>query len=326
MAHLIEISWVPSATPGVTYNIYRGLTLNNESNVALNVSPVTGTTYTDSTVFAGIAYSYLVKAVEGAVESLAGSQVESAPVPFTSGPTLLDLGASNAFSVLAATTITVAGAGPTLIGGDLGLSPGTSITGFPPAMIAGAFHITDSVAASAIADALTTYTAYKALASGTTIGGDLSSQVLAPGVYNVATSTGIGADGTLILDGGGNPAAVWIFQVGTTLITAANTHMILINGAQAANVFWLVGTSATLGAGSTFVGTIIAHASISIGDSGSTNGRLIALTGAITFAGVYSTQMFERSSCPVAYPERRSALLPPAPPAAPGAVTVIAES
>jgi len=326
MAHSIEISWIPSTSPVTGYNIYRGLTLGNESNIPLNNTPVTGTTYTDNTVFVGVSYSYLVKSVLGIVESLTGSEIESAPVPFSAVPPTFAMGASNAFSVLAASTITVAGAGPTTICGDLGLSPGTSITGFPPAIISGAYHINDDIAASGIIDANTVFNEYKAITSATTIGGDLGSITLTSGVYKVATSTGIGATETLILDGGGNPDSVWVFQIGTTLITAANTHIILIGGAQAANVFWLVGSSATLGATSTFVGTIIAYSSISVGDSVNVNGRLIALTGAVTFGGIAYIQMFEKVSCNLVTPAQELPLLPPAPPAAPGEVTIILEN
>jgi hypothetical protein len=114
----------------------------------------------------------------------------------------------------------------------------------------------------------------------TIISGDLGGQTLAPGVYK-STST-IGITGQLALDAGGDPNAVWIFQIGSALTTATSSTIVLLNGASAGNVFWQIGSSATVGATSVFCGTIVAQASISCGSGASVAGRLLALTGAIT--------------------------------------------
>lgn len=323
MTHSITITWAASAPPVSGYNIYRGTALGQESNTPLNTSLITATTYTDNTVFPGITYSYYVKSVLGIIESVGSLEVLSPSVPFEAVPPVYGMGASNSFLVLAASTVTVAGAGPTLISGDVGLSPGTSITGFPPALISGSFHVHDAYAASGITDLTTVYNQYKALTGGITIGGDIGNTTMVPGIYKVATSTGLG-EGTLILDGGGNPNSVWVFQIGTTLITAASTNILLVGGAQAGNIFWIVGTSATLGATSNFAGTIIANASISVGASVYVDGRLGALTGAITFAGIATVQMFTANHTLVT-PAVLPALAPPAPPAAPTGLIITNE-
>ena len=109
---------------------------------------------------------------------------------------------------------------------------------------------------------------------------DLSGLTLATGVYTDPSSFFL--TGTLTLDGGGDPNAVWIFQTGSTLITGAGSQVFLINGAQASNIFWQVGSSATLGAGSQFEGSILAQESITLTTGASLTGRDLALTGAVT--------------------------------------------
>jgi hypothetical protein len=192
----------------------------------------------------------------------------------------LSLGAATSFAILGASTVT--NTGNTVITGDLGLYPGTSITGFPPGTVSGTIHDTDAAAQAAQAAALATFTAGNALPGGVTLPGDIGGTTVTPGVYKSASSLGI--TGTVVLDGGGNPNASWIFQIGSTLTTAAGNSVVsLINGANAANIFWLVGSSATLGTNTTFNGTIIAQASVTATTGANvTGGRLIALTGAVT--------------------------------------------
>jgi hypothetical protein len=190
----------------------------------------------------------------------------------------LALAGASTFAVLGASTVT--NTGSSVITGDLGLYPGTSITGFPPGTVIGTIHDTDAAAQAAQTAATAAFTTGNALPGGITIVGDLGGQTLTPGVYKASSSAAI--TGTLTLDAGGNPNASWTFQIGSTLTTASSSVVSLINGASAANVFWLVGSSATLGTSSTFKGTIIAQASVTATTSAGVVGRLFALTGAVT--------------------------------------------
>jgi hypothetical protein len=194
----------------------------------------------------------------------------------------LSLGGATSFAVLGASTVT--NTGSSVITGDLGLYPGTSITGFPPGTVIGTIHDTDAAAQAAQTAANATFTAGNALPGAVAISADIGGQTLTPGVYRSATSLAI--TGTLVLDGQGNPNASWIFQIGvtpSTLTTAAGNSVVsLINGASAANIFWLVGSSATLGTNTTFKGTIIAQASVTATTGAGIVGRLFALTGAVT--------------------------------------------
>jgi hypothetical protein len=194
----------------------------------------------------------------------------TAPVP---------LGTAASYAVLAGSTITNTGA--TTITGDLGLSPGTSVTGFPPGQVNGTTHVADSAAVQAQADLTTAYGNAAARTVSATIPVELGGTTQTPGVYNSAAGT-FGITGTLTLDAQGNPDAVFIFQAASTLITAAASRVSLINGAQASNVFWVVGSSATLGTSSTLQGTILALTSITETTGAIVNGRTLARNGAVT--------------------------------------------
>jgi type VI secretion system secreted protein VgrG len=191
------------------------------------------------------------------------------------------LGSAEGFAVMGASTVT--STGNTVLNGNLGLSPGTSITGFgPPGIVNGTTYIADGVAAKAQADALT---AYNALSSETTTenltGQDLGGLTLdANGVWTFDSSAQL--TGTLILDAQGNSDATFVFKIGSTLTTASDASVILINGAQADNVFWQVGSSATLGTGTAFDGTILANQSITLNTGANVDGRVLALNAAVT--------------------------------------------
>ena len=200
----------------------------------------------------------------------------------------VSLGTAAPFSVLAATTIT--NTGLTVVGGELGIYPNgaSSITGFPPG-ISGDIHAGDAVAKQAQADASSAYNQAAGLASTKALTGqDLGGMTLPPGVYTFTSSAGL--TGTLTLDAQGNPNAQWVFQIGSTLTTASASSVLLINGANACNVFWQVGSSATLGTGTTFAGNIIAHTSITVTTGSSVNGGLYALTAAVTLDSNKITQ------------------------------------
>jgi hypothetical protein len=190
------------------------------------------------------------------------------------------LGAAQTFVVLGAATVT--NAGPTVIVGNLGVSPGTAVTGFPPGTISGGtIHSDDPAATSAQADAHTAYADLLAESCGTNLSGlilgtSVGATTLVPGVYCFAASAQL--TGTLTLSGAGP----YIFQIGSTLITATNSAVVLTNGATAANVFWQVGSSATLGVDSVVAGTVLAAVSITVDTGTNVEGRVIALVGAVT--------------------------------------------
>ncbi len=189
------------------------------------------------------------------------------------------LGAASNFAVLAAST--VANAGASNLRGDVGVAPGTSITGFPPAILIGTLHAGDPIAVQAEADALLAYASMTANVCGTDLTGqDLGGLVLAPGTYCFDVAATLA--GTLTLDGQGQPGAVFVIRTGSTLTTAVASAVALVNGATAENVYWRIGSSATLGTGSTMVGTMIAQASITASAGAVVSGRLIALTAAVT--------------------------------------------
>lgn len=184
------------------------------------------------------------------------------------------LGTAGNFGVLAASTVTSTGA--TAITGGLGLSPGTAVTGFPPGAVNGAVHVADATAALAQVDLTAAYLDASGRASGGLLPANIGGTTITPGVYNAATSLGITGNVTL------NGAGVYIFQIPTTLTTASTSQVILAGGATAANVFWQVGSSATLGTGSVFYGNILAQASITITTGAVLSGRALARTGAVT--------------------------------------------
>lgn len=190
------------------------------------------------------------------------------------------LGTAGSFSVLAGAGVT--NTGPTTVNGDLGTCPTPAITGFPPGVVNGATHANDAVACGAKSDLTTAYNDAAGRAPTTTFPAatELGGMTLAPGVYKSPTSFAI--TGPLTLDGQGDPSAVFIFQAGSTLITAVNSSVVPINGAQACNVFWQIGSSATLGVGSTFLGTIMALTDISANTNATIQGRLLARNGAVT--------------------------------------------
>jgi ice-binding like protein len=284
MVNQITIQWNASPGPISGYNVRRGTAPGNEGVTPLNATPIIGTTYTDTTVYPGVSYSYEVTAVYNGIESAESVAIFTAPVPFPASPTSLDgyLVAAASFGILAGSTVTNVPGTATQVSGDVGVSPGTSITGFgPPASISGVFHLGDFVSAAAQTAVQVAFTQGNTIAGGVTIPADLGGSTLTPGVYTNATSVAI--TGVLVLDGGGNPNAVWVFQIGSTLTTAvSNSSVMLVGGAQAANVYWLVGSSATLNSDTAFAGNILAQSSITVNSTVAVNGRLLAMTGAVT--------------------------------------------
>ena len=192
----------------------------------------------------------------------------------------VNLGTTAAFAVMAGSTVT--NTGPSSLAGDLGLYPGTAITGFPPGKLtSGTVYVAPSgVAKQAQADLATAYNDAAGRTPATTVSADLGGQTLAPGVYKASSS--IGLTGTVTLDGQNNLSSVFVFQAGSTLITATSSTVKLIDGAQACNVFWQVGSSATLGTTTTFVGSVLALTSATLDTGAVVDGRILARNGAVT--------------------------------------------
>ena len=234
-----------------------------------------------------------------------GAQTASA-----AGPPAVGLGTATSFAVLAGAGIT--NTGPTTINGDVGTYPTTTETGFGSVTLSGTNHAGDAVTQGAKTDLVTAYNT--AAGSGPTIpiAGNLGGQTLVPGVYNSASS--IGLTGALTLSGGSTD--VWIFQAGSTLTTASGSSVVLIGGAQSCNVFWQIGSSATIGTGSAFKGTIIALSSITVTTGATIDGRALARNGAVTL----DTNTITRSTCAAAPAPTAT----PAPSAAPTASPVAA--
>lgn len=189
------------------------------------------------------------------------------------------LGQAGSFAVLGGTTVTNTGA--TIVTGDVGVSPGTAITGFPPGTLSGTMHSNDAVAQGAQSDLATAYNALASQACNTDLTGtDLGGLTLTSAVYCFSSTAQL--TGTLTLDAQGNPNAVFVFQIGSALTTASAANVLVINGGSDCNVFWQAGSSATLGTGSGFVGNILALASITLTTSATSHGSLLARNGAVT--------------------------------------------
>jgi len=190
------------------------------------------------------------------------------------------LGAAAPFAVLAGSTVT--NTGPTSVTGDLGVSPGSAVSGFPPGTLVGTEHAGDPTAGLA-EGALTT--AYNDAAGRTlcpiSIAGNLGGMTLAPGLYKSTSSLEV-SSGDLTLDGRGDASAVFIFQMASTLMTTSGRHVVLIGNAKAANVYWQVGTSATFGSTSAFQGTVMADQAITMMTGASLTGRVLARIAAVT--------------------------------------------
>jgi hypothetical protein len=207
---------------------------------------------------------------------LAGGAAQAAVVPTVA------LATSARYSVLAGDTVT--NTGDSVLGGSLGLSPGTAVTGFPPGLVVppGTTDVANAAAAQAKSDLTAAYVDAAGRPVDATTTADLANLVLQGGVYSGPSKSPLSLTGPLVLDGAGNADSVFVFQTDSTLITASGSTVTLVNGAQACNVFWQVGSSATLGTGSVFAGNILALTSISVTNGVLVHGRALARNGAVT--------------------------------------------
>jgi hypothetical protein len=199
------------------------------------------------------------------------------------GQVPVPLASTASYAVLAHSTVT--NTGNSALTGDVGLSPGTSITGFPPGTITGTQNITTPGAAGAEANLTVAYNNASGRSNcAVSVAGNIGGQTLTPGLYKSTSSLAI-SSGDLTLSGGGNPNGVFIFQVASAFTTTSGRAVILSGGAQAGNVFWQIGSSATIGTTSVMKGTILAHDSISFLTGSSLVGRAMAATGQVSLSG-----------------------------------------
>jgi len=215
----------------------------------------------------------------------AGNSTPSAPglglastiVPATAS---VDVRSAARFAVLAGSTVT--NTGPTKIVGDVGISPGSAITGFPPGVIHGHVYVDDSVARQAKLDLTTAYNdAMGRSLNPIKVAGNIGGQTLYPGLYKSTSSLSI-SSGDLTLDARGHLGAVFLFQIASKFTMTTGRQVILTNGARARNVFWAVGSSATFGTGCSFYGNLLVHQSVSMATGTVMIGRALARVGAVT--------------------------------------------
>jgi hypothetical protein len=205
---------------------------------------------------------------------LSGGTANAAIVP------TVPLATTSQYSVLAGSTVTNTNT-PTKLALSLGLSPGTSVTNFPPGQVT-VQNIANGPAGIAKNDLTNAYNNAAGRETTANTGADLGNLILQAGVYAVHSRGAMGLTGPLVLDGAGNKNSVFIFQTNSSLITASGSTVQLINGAQECNVFWQVGSSATLGTGSVFRGNIMADQSVTVNSGVTVHGRAMARVAAVT--------------------------------------------
>ena len=245
-----------------------------------------------------------------AVTAMGGPTANAAHLP------TVGLGTADSFAVLAGSGIT--NTGPSVINGDIGSYPTTSITGFPPGTVNGTNHGGDADTQGAKSDLVTAYNDAAGRTPVTTVPTELGGTTLTHGVYSSAAGT-FGITGALTLDAEGDSSAVFIFQMASTLTTATASSVVLIGGAQSCNVFWQVGSSATLGGSTSFRGNILALTSITLVTSATVDGRALARNGAVTL----DTNTITTATCAAAPTATPTATPTPTPTVAPTATPTV---
>lgn len=255
-----------------------------------------------------------------AVASCAPDGREDAPIEpkaVSQSATAPALGTTQSFAVLAGSTVT--NTGSSVVTGNLGVSPGLAVTGFPPGLVlGGTIHAGDATAAQAQSDATTAYNALASQPCDQNLSGqDLGGMTLTSGTYCFSSSAQL--TGTLTLDAQGNPGSIFIIKTGSTLTTASNSKVVIINGGSSCNVFFQIGSSATLGTGSAVMGSLFALTSITLTTGASLQGRAIARNGAVTL----DTNSVNATVCSVAAVADAGSVVPDAGVAVPDAGTMV---
>jgi hypothetical protein len=269
----------PSTINSATFTLKQGATTIPG---AVSYSGTTASYNPTSSLSSSTTYTATIKvgAMDLAGNSIVSDYIWSFSTGTASGQQTVDLQTAGDFAILAGAGIT--NTGLTIINGDAGTSPTGTVNGFPPGIVNGSIHAADPIAAQAKIDLTTAYNDAQGRATGAiSLPGDLSGITLAPGLYSNSSSVMLSA-GNVTLDAMGDANAIFILQMGSTLTTNPGTGFILAGGAQAKNIFWSVGTSATLGTNSTFYGNILADQSISMNTGAILNGRALTRIGAVT--------------------------------------------
>jgi hypothetical protein len=269
----VELTWTDSTDNVMVccYNVYRGLVLAGNTRVPR---------FQDTGLVPGMTYVYTVEALDCSQNaSTRSAPPDTFVTPGIPPSDTTILGSAAAFAILAGTTIT--NTGGTLITGDVGLSPGSAVTGFPPGTYTGTLHINDAAANQAKLDLTTAYLYLEGRAPGATVAGNIGGQTLAPGTYTSSSTLAI-SSGDLTLDAGGNANALFMFQIASALTVTSGRQVILAGGAQAKNVYWQVGSAVTLGTTSVFKGNILALDAVTLATGASLDGRTFARNGAVT--------------------------------------------
>ncbi|MGI5819452.1 MAG: ice-binding family protein [Armatimonadota bacterium] len=268
----------PSTVTTATFTLKRGRTA-----VPGTVS-CTGTTATFEPANPLTSAATHIATITTGAEDLAGNSLENDHVwSFTTGQAPVFLGWAGSFAVLAGSTVT--NTGLSAVNGDLGVSPGSGVTGFPPGVVNGAIHSADPTAAEAKLDLTTAYddAAGRAGAVVNIPTGELGGLTLTPGLYRSGISSFALTSVDLTLDAQGDPDAVFVFQMPSSTLTVGNgRHVMLSGGANSANIYWQVGSSATPGTTSVFRGNILAAASITLQTLARLDGRALTQTAAVT--------------------------------------------
>jgi len=274
---------VLSSNPLLGGNTNGAGSFNSGASVTITALPNSGYTFTNWTegvniISSNANYTFTINENRNFVANF-----DAVVIP-PSGPLAIDLGCAAPFAILAGSTIT--NTGPSIITGDVGLSPGSALVGFPPGTIIGTKEITTPIAAAAKLCLTTAFIDGQSRSlNAISLPGQLGGLTLVPGLYSNSSTSGIsgtGANGILTLDAQGNANAVWIFQMGSTLTTDPATRIALAGGAQEKNIFWIVGTSATLGTTSVFYGNILADQSITLNTGAILYGRALTRIAAVT--------------------------------------------
>jgi len=234
---------------------------------------------------AGCAELFLLCGIPSIFGGIPGAPGSASVDSATSGQSSVDLRSAAGFAVLAGSEVSNS-AGATILNGDLGVSPSATVNGFPPGTVNGAIHAANPTADQAKLDLTAAFLdAQGRTTNSQTLPGNLGGLTLAPGLYTNSTSvmiSGAGPGNNVTLDAQGDANAVFIFQMGSTLTTGPGSQVILSGGAKAANVYWQVGSSATLDTTSIFKGTLLAQTSITLKTGAMLEGRALAQDGAVT--------------------------------------------